>query len=166
MELQRTLIAPTKPEGKRDTYELVRDVETRWNSFDDAARRALYLQPAIDELLMEIQLEHDAYVSRSAVLNRAPTRKAPAILHDRLDQDDWHVISLYHNMLHPLKHWTMQLQGQAGNNRFGAIWRVIPAYDALLLHFEELRKQYPVQQSLQVHNKSTRSKRLAADSQS
>ena len=41
-------------------YELVKDVETRWNSFDDSAERVLYLRPAIDELMLEVQGEHSS----------------------------------------------------------------------------------------------------------
>jgi hypothetical protein len=48
-------------------------------------------------------------------------KKALAIVTDRLTPDDWHVMTLYHEILQPVKHWTMQLQGQAGSDRFGAI---------------------------------------------
>jgi len=68
-------------------------VTTRWNSFDDAAERALYLRPAIDELMMEVQLEHDAYVARCHQARRLVKLKPPPILDDRLDNDDWTVIT-------------------------------------------------------------------------
>ena len=38
--------------AKKETYELVKDAETRWNSSGDGAERAPYLQTAIDELLL------------------------------------------------------------------------------------------------------------------
>ena len=33
IQLQHDLITPIKPEDKKDDYELVTDVTTRWNSF-------------------------------------------------------------------------------------------------------------------------------------
>ena len=63
-QLQLELIKPTKPEGKKDSYGLIKDVTTRWNSFYYAAERAVYLQPAISELLSELQQEHNKYVTR------------------------------------------------------------------------------------------------------
>ena len=42
--LQRRLIAPNRPDGKKETYELIKDVETRWNSFYYSAERACYLR--------------------------------------------------------------------------------------------------------------------------
>jgi len=145
--LQRRLISPIRPDGKKETYELIKDVETRWNSFDDSAERALYLRPAIDELLMVIRMEYEEYVLRQRQRNRPATRKAPAILQDALDEDDWHTIKLYHEILAPFKKATLQLQGQVGG-RFGAIWQVIPIYEQLLKHFEDLRRQYPVKAAL------------------
>lgn len=47
---QLELIAATRPDGKKAVYQLTKDVETRWNSFDDSAVRALYLRPAIDDV--------------------------------------------------------------------------------------------------------------------
>jgi hypothetical protein len=144
MALQQTLIAPHRPRDKKATYELVKDIETRWNSFDDSAERALYLRPAIDELMLEVQSEHNKYVDRCTYLRRPVVKQPPAIIKDRLTPNDWHVIGLYHEILQPIKHWTTELQGHAGNDRFGAIWRVIQAYDHLLNHFERIRQQYPI----------------------
>jgi len=141
-------VAPFKPAAKKAKYELVKDVTTRWNSFDDAAKRALYLRPAINELIMEEEVKYNELVARQ---RRNPRIKRidppPAILEDRLDNEDWHVISLYHDILQPIKQATMDLQGHAGG-RFGAIWRVIEIYEELLSHFEKLRTQYPVREAL------------------
>jgi hypothetical protein len=166
MVLQKTLIAPNRPDDKKETYELVNYSETRWNSFDDAARRALYLRPTIAELIIEESVEYNAYLERCRIQKLTPKRRAPAIVADRLIPDDWHVITLYHEILQPLKTWTIQLQGHAGSGRFGAIWRVVTAYDHLLQHFDDLRQQYPVHKSLAVHNIATRSQRLRSDNQS
>jgi len=148
MALQQTLVAPFRPNDKKSEYELVKDVTTRWNSFDDAAARALYLRPALDELMMEVQLEHDAYVARCHQSRRLVKKQAPAILADRLDNGDWNIITLYHDILAPVKKATMELQGHAGRGRFGAIWQVIPVHEDLVAHFEQLRDRYPVNEAL------------------
>lgn len=130
-QLQRVFIAPTRPDGKAETYELVRDVETRWNSFDDSVERALYLRPAIDELMLEVKMEHER------------KKKTLPILADQLTDDDWNVLAMYHEILEPVKTATGLLQGEAGG-RYGCIWQVLPTFERLLEHFEQLRLQYPV----------------------
>jgi len=148
MELQAIYVAPFKPEMKKELYELVKDVTTRWNSFDDAATRALYLRAAIDELMMEEEVKYNELAARQ---RRNPRIKKidqpPAILEDRLSDEDWHVIALYHDILQPIKKATLDLQGHAGG-RHGAIWRVIEIFEDLLTHFEKLRTQYPVRETL------------------
>lgn len=146
--IQLELITPFRPDGKKEVYHLVRDVETRWNSFDDSAERALYLQVAIDELMLKEKVEYDEYVQRCQRTKRPVKQKAPAILQDALDADDWNVIKIYHEILQPLKEATMLLQGHAGGN-FGAIWQVIPTFEKVLKHFETLVDQYPVSKLLQ-----------------
>jgi hypothetical protein len=144
-QLQRELITPIRPDGKKETYELIKDVETRWNSFDDSAERALYLQPAIDELLLQERSEHDDYVYRQTHHKRPVTKRRPAILDDALSADDWHTIRLYHEILKPVKDATLRLQGHGVN----ALWQVLPSYEKLLKHFETLVTQYPVAEQLQ-----------------
>ena len=145
--LQRQLIAPTRPEGNRETYELIKDVETRWNSFYYSAKRACYLRTAIDELLAEEHSAYELYCHRCRTGNRLLVRKPPPILKDMLSTDDWSVITRYIDILKPLKDATMQLQGHAGG-RFGAIWRVLPIYEKMLTHFEEQVYQYPIAKEL------------------
>jgi len=127
MALQRQLIAPSRPDNKKVTYELIKDVTTRWNSFVDAAARAIYLRPAIDELLLEEEVKHQQYETRFRHNSNATPMKpraVPPILQDRLDADDWNVITLYHEILAPIRRATMKLQGHVGGC-YGAIWLVI-----------------------------------------
>jgi hypothetical protein len=144
-QLQRELLAPIRPDGAKETYELIKDVETRWDSFDDSAERALYLQPAIDELLLKERSEYDEYVHRCTQSKRPIKKRRPAILEDALSADDWHTIRLYHEILKPVKDATLRLQGHSVN----AIWQVLPSYEKLLRHFETLVEQYPVKEQLQ-----------------
>ena len=146
-QLQLKLIAPTKPDKKKDTYELIKDVETRWNSFYYSAERACYLRAAIDAIMEEEYGVWSQYCLRCQTNNRPIKKTPPSILKDILSNDDWLVITRYIDILKPLKDATMQLQGHA-NGRFGAIWQVLPIYERILSHFERQVYQYPIAQEL------------------
>jgi hypothetical protein len=138
VELQRELIGLTRPEGKKEVYEIERGVITRWKSFDDSAARALYLRPAIDEFVQREQDSWNNYVRRTQESGRRIARSEPSIIRDKLSSDEWAVIAQYHEILKPLKDATQLLQGSAGG-KFGAIWQVLPTFEKLLSHFERLR---------------------------
>jgi hypothetical protein len=145
--LQHRLIAPTRPDGKKETYELIKDVETRWNSFYYSAERACYLKAAIDQLLEDERLEYQRYCARCERSNKPIKQLPPPILSDTLSEDDWVVITRYIEILKPLKDATLALEGHHGG-RFGAIWRVLPIYEDLLHHFEEVVIRYPIAEEL------------------
>lgn len=136
VELQRELIGPTRPEGKREVYQVVKGVITKWNSFDSAAR-ALYLRPAIDEFVQREQDSWNNYVRRTQDSGRRIARREPSIVRDKLSSDEWAVIAQYHEILKPLKDATQLLQGSAGG-KFGAVWQVLPTFEKLLSRFERL----------------------------
>ena len=145
--LQQLHIAPGKLDTKKEVYGIIKDVETRWNSFYHSAERACYLRVAIDELLLEEDTEYRQYCARCEQANRLIKRQPPPILKDMLSTDDWAVISQHVAILKPLKDATLALEGQIGG-RFGAMWRVLPQYEKVLQHFEELVKPYPVNKAL------------------
>lgn len=127
MAMQRQLIAPGRPDDKKETYEVIKDVTTRWTFFDDAAARAIYLRPAIDELLLQEEVKHQQHETRfrhSSNATPMKPRAAAPILQDRLDADDWNVIALYHEILAPIRRATMNLEGHV-DGCYGAIWLVI-----------------------------------------
>ncbi|KAK4967048.1 hypothetical protein LTR66_011970 [Elasticomyces elasticus] len=139
--LRKIYVAPFRPADKKEIYTTIKDVKTHWNSFDDGVERALYLRPGIDELLLQEQLEHDSYVTRCPQSRREVKRKPPLILDDALNDDDWHAIAMYHEILAPVKKATALLHGHAGGI-FGAIWQVLPTFEKLLKKFEELKASY------------------------
>ena len=122
---------------------MIKDVETRWNSFYNSAARACYLRVAIDELLIEEETQWLQYCARCEQGNRQIKRQRPPILSDMLDTDDWQVIAQYVAILKPLEDATLALEGHIGG-RCGAIWRVLPQYEKVLQHFESLVEQYPI----------------------
>ena len=116
-------------------YALVRDVATRWNSFDDAIERALLLRGAIDEFC---QKEQDQYI---LALTLTPSTPRPSIVDDKLEPDDWSVLVEYHKILAPFKAATLALQGHIDSR---GLWMVLPKMESLLLHLERERElHYP-----------------------
>jgi hypothetical protein len=144
----------------KDAYDLKHDNLTRWNSWYDAAERALDLRNAIDELV-EHELE-DYYqklarfnvrsasqsTSQSTSQSMSQPPKAPTLLLDRLHNNDWHVIASYVKLMKPLKDATMKLQGNVSTTSKhgvpvkGAIWQVLPVFEEILRGFEEARERH------------------------
>jgi hypothetical protein len=93
-EIQQRQSQPDGSEPRR-SYDLIRDNVTRWNSWFEAAQRALSLRPAIDDYLDEELQDHDTklrhYHRRGSQGRRPPTQ--PTRLEDRLTNDDWTMIA-------------------------------------------------------------------------
>ena len=96
---------------------LVKDNVTRWNSWYDAAERAIHLRQYIDDFIKDELSSYRAAVARhegrSRALQREPP-KAPSIFEDKLTPNDWDVIANYITILKPCKVATIKLQGHAG----------------------------------------------------
>jgi hypothetical protein len=135
----------------RVPLRLIRDNVTRWNSWYDAAVRAIEHRDAIDEFtdgeLVDYKQRLTRHERRSQAAQKDPP-KAPSILHDKLYPDDWHVITIYVAILKPCKQATMKLQGNVsttskrGRAVKGAIWQVLPIYVDLLKGFEDARERH------------------------
>ena len=160
-EQQRSLflqVQKEQPEAMRSeqlrgqaTYELKHDNSTRWNSWYDAAERALDLRHAVDDV---VDRELEPYYQRLARFNvrntsqSAAPPKEPTLLLDRLNNDDWQVIAGYLKLLKPLKDATMKLQGNVnttskyGRPVKGAIWQVLPIFEEMLRAFEDARERH------------------------
>ena len=151
--LQRKHIAPVDNNGNKMVYSLIKDVETRWNSFYYSAERACKLRTAIDELLLDERSEYDRNCARSQQSNTTEQQKPP-ILDDMLTTNDWDVITRYVHILKPLKDATKDLEGHIGG-QMGAIWRVLPQYEEVLYHFEDLVNQYPIDETAEPDDATT-----------
>jgi hypothetical protein len=83
----------------------------RWNSWHDAAARALKLHAAIDEFVNYETTNYNAalarYVGSRSLKKRPP--KEPSLLADLLSTDDWSIIAQYVGLLQPLKRATILL---------------------------------------------------------
>ncbi|KAG9379739.1 Dimer Tnp hAT domain containing protein [Pyrenophora tritici-repentis] len=105
-----------------------RPVVTRWNSFHDTFVRAAKLHNAVDEYAQ-------SHIER--------TMGADALMRSNgLTADDWAVITQYISVLEPLKEATKRLEARGKAGRFGAIYEVIPVFEAVLAVYEQLLKNH------------------------
>jgi hypothetical protein len=138
------------------TYDLVHDNLTRWNSWHDAAVRALKLRTTIEEFIDAELGDYNAamarYNSSRSQAKRLP--KKPSLLADVLNADDWAIIMEYVAILKLCKEATMLLQGHVSTtianekSVTGAIWQVLPIFDSLLTAFENARERHLPLESL------------------
>ncbi|RYF41222.1 MAG: hAT transposon family protein, partial [Cytophagaceae bacterium] len=140
----------------QETYELIRDNLTRWNSWHDAAQRALDLRLAVDDFTDNELRDYDQKLARHHRRPTGPEPKAPSLQSDRLSNDDWHIIAEYVQLLKPLKQATMHLQGNVNTTAKleqpvkGAIWQVLPAFEEILQGFERARELHQPSESQQL----------------
>jgi hypothetical protein len=158
-EIQRLQPRPLQSQSERakESYDLIKDNQTRWNSWYDAAERALLLRQSIDDF---VDQELDQYNMQMAVFNsrasqtrpqraRAKEPKKPSIFNDRLTPEDWGIIAQYVEVLRPCKIATMRLQDHvkdsatSGKIVTGAMWMVLRIYEEIMLAFENARKRHP-----------------------
>jgi hypothetical protein len=95
---------------RREGLRLICDNVTRWNSWYDAAVRAIELRDTIDEFTNGELVDYKQRLARyERWSSQKDAPKAPSILHDKLHPDDWHVITTYVAILKPCKQATMKL---------------------------------------------------------
>jgi hypothetical protein len=155
-EIQRDQPQPLRNQDDRakESYDLIKDNRTRWNSWFDAAERALALKQSIDDFvdqeLEEYTVQMAMFKSRGARGARGGTEpKQPSIFDDRLTSEDWSIIAQYTQVLRPLKLGTMLLQGHVKDVKTsskvvtGGLWIVLPIFEEILSSFEVARKRHP-----------------------
>lgn len=147
--LQRERFEAKQLELGLEKHELIQDNSTRWNSVFYSMKRAVEQKQAIESILEEELAEWNTYVLEITQQGRVPlsdtdARAQPAILDDKLTQDDWFVITEYLRILAPLEEATKRLQGRGQGGSHGCVWQVIPVMEALLRHFEQLRLRYKI----------------------
>lgn len=122
--------------------EPVKPVVTRWNSYHDAFKRAVLLKDAIDKYAndhIDHQMRDDLYATSKG--NRLAD--APAwIRSGGLSAADWAVITEYIEVLQPLKEASESLEARGKLGRFGAIYEIIPQFEAILRTYEAILEPY------------------------
>jgi hypothetical protein len=130
---------------KHRPLHLVLDNFTRWNSWYDAAERAVHLREYIDEFTeVELGDRYEARRSQGPTTTQKDPPKAPTLFDDKLSPDDWGVIVSYMTILKPFKQATMKLQGnvRAGKAVKGCSWQVLPVFDDLMKGLEDARQRH------------------------
>ena len=107
------------------TYDLIRDNKTRWNSSDAMIVRGFDLRNSIDSLIdaeiLEYNKKYDAYENRLKAWEENMSRKKgkkpkppnrPSVCDDKLSNDEWKTLTIYHEMLQPFKEATKLLEGR------------------------------------------------------
>jgi hypothetical protein len=143
----------------KEAYELIFDNSTRWNSWYDAAERALDLRHAVDDFVDLELVDYQQAVARfncRSSQSQAAAPKVHLLTLDRLNNNDWQIITGYLEILKRLKSAIMKLQGNVntvsthGTPIKGAIWQVLPVYEEILKAFEDARERHQPQSSSQL----------------
>jgi acyl carrier protein phosphodiesterase len=128
----------------------------RWNSWYDAAERAVLLRPVIDEFVDHELADYHVKLAQWSGSRSQATRLRPVepqIAYDQLTSNDWSIVASYLSLLKPCKQATIRLQGNVSTTtRRGlavkrAIWQVLPIFDEISRVFEEARRMHPTAHS-------------------
>src|SRR5579871_5529360 len=116
---------PEKSISEQQHYDLIEDVDTRWNSIYSMCNRAVQLRNPIDAFIIKEESNHKIYLSNVAGKNRnlAPKKKIkpkekPSICDDLLTPDEWTTVTQYLEILRPFHEATLKLEGKATKGKF------------------------------------------------
>jgi hypothetical protein len=118
-----------KAEGKR--WKLVLDGGIRWNSTYLMIRRALELREALDRYASKLRVSKDPLDLETHE-------------QDYIIPEEWDALQIMKNQLEPLFMLTKNLEGNADlpsgakQASHGALWEVLPCFEHVLSHFEDL----------------------------
>ena len=103
----------------QDSWKLVLNIDTRWNSIFLMIECAIYLKVAIDAFIEKEVKDWEAYYNWVTKNGSKPYpkkgRKQPLIVADALSKEDWQILTEYMQILEPLKECTKELEGRAEN---------------------------------------------------
>jgi hypothetical protein len=111
-KLQKITYICVESGTSQETFELVTDNDTRWNSTHAMIKRAVMLRNPIDTFIQQIRTEWEETLRKSRNAQKKIENK-PTILDDALTAEDWGVLSEYLEILTPLKEATARLEGRA-----------------------------------------------------
>jgi len=111
----------------------------------DAIERAFILQAPLDEFVLT-PIWEDQPRKKSKSQNTSPDDMLDPelIVTEESSEDDWEDLQVIHDILIPVKVWSLQLQGLSSqkNHPNGFVANDIPAMDKLLTHLEEAKHNY------------------------
>lgn len=113
------------------TWKLVLDGGIRWNATYAMIRRALELKQALKEYIIKLKVSKDALDLEVGA-------------EDYLTDEEWESLAIIRDQLEPLFRMTKSLEGNADlqdgacKASHGALWEILPGFDSILAHFEQL----------------------------
>ena len=140
-------ITASDPDAERKlTYDPVLANDTRWNSNKAEIERGLLLRKPIDIMIgAEVQAWQQYWnkiTHNSTQEPPARRREKPYVVDDALDDDDWHTLTIYLEVLKPFEEATTRMQGNPGTASGSRVWDILPTYEFLLQHLEEFKTRY------------------------
>jgi len=112
-------------DGSQDRHNLIRDVDTRWNSLLTMCERGYFLRNSIDTYIYAEKMKYQRYLAYTTELNkkRAANKqikpKAPSsIIADLLSPEEWDTVTKYIEILLPFREATKRLEGRADGGKF------------------------------------------------
>ena len=125
-DIQRRSCAGKPLLGHSKISKLLQDKGTNWESMKDSVEKALHLRSALHDFVdQEIENQDTSQ---------------PSIAHDRLTSREWEVLEVYHKILQRIGNTLKVLDGEI-ESRFGAIWQVLPQFEALLDCLDKSRQR-------------------------
>jgi hypothetical protein len=120
-----------KAQGK--VWKVILDGGIRWNSSYAMIIRALDLRDALDTYAIKLRVSKDALDLKTYE-------------QDYLTDDEWSTLKLMGDHLEPLFRLTKAMEGNPDkhdptSSSHGALWELLPLFENLLTHFEELERQ-------------------------
>ena len=110
----------------KKALHLVKDIGVKWNSTYSMIKRALELQPAIQQYCQQWRPQsHEKYHIKS----------------DRLDNEDWEELRHFDELLQHFDLVTKRVEGNANSGTHGALWEVIVSMDYLFTKLQKHSKE-------------------------
>jgi len=121
------------PDSDLEPLMVRQNNDTRWNSTFEMIHRAL--KPQVRRAIGKFM--------DSAIEEYSTGHEREELEADRLEEADWAMLEMVHEILEPFHSMTQELQGNIGDNRMnGAIFDVLPCMDFLLQQLETAKETY------------------------
>ncbi|KAJ3499546.1 hypothetical protein NLG97_g234 [Lecanicillium saksenae] len=122
--------------NRRVPLRPIADNETRWNSKHRMMVRALLLRRYFTRIVEKAE---------SAWEKGRRKGMKPALIDDKLSEDDWDVVEVLIQVLAPFDEISVRLQGnptssEDGHISSGLFWEYFPSFEYLLAHLENLKQ--------------------------
>ena len=109
---------PEKSISEQQHYDLIEDVDTRWNSIYSMCNRAVQLRNPIDAFIIKEESDYRIYLTNVSRKKKITPKPKPSICDDFLTPDEWTTVTQYLEILRPFHEATLKLEGKATKGKF------------------------------------------------